>query len=277
MSAKTPVFRWQVNTNGPETYEKIMVPVWTADWVDDLLSAGMVGPGSRVLDAACGTGIIARRAAGVAGPGGRVAALDFNEGMLRVAERCARDEGITGIGWYKSDVRAMPFPDRVFDTVICQQGLQFFPDPAAALREMERVLSPGGRFALSVWGRFEKCLHVPVICDAFSRWFGEESTAMFKVACSLSDHAVLHDLVEGAGFQDIRIRTGTKIARHPSLAGLLPEYFSIFPIAEKIGAMPETERDAMFCSIMEGLEPYTRDGALAVPTEGIILSAVKGE
>ncbi len=81
----------------------------------------------------------------------------------------------------------------------------------------------------------------------------------------------------GAGFSDIRIRVGTRIARHPSVVSLLPDYFSIFPIAEKIGAMPEDERNAMFCSIMAGLLPFTRDGALAVPTEGIILSAVKGD
>jgi ubiquinone/menaquinone biosynthesis C-methylase UbiE len=104
--------------------------------------------------------------------------------MLRVAERCARNEGATGIEWHNGDVGAMPFSDGAFDTVICQQGLQFFPDKAAALQEMARVLAPGGRLALSVWGRFENCRHVPVICEVFRRHFGEESAAMFQVACS---------------------------------------------------------------------------------------------
>ena len=275
MSGNQPVFRWQMNAGGPETYERIMVPVWMADWVDDLLVAGKVGPGTRVLDAACGTGIVARRAAGITGPGGRVAALDLNEGMLRVAQRCAQDEGITGIGWYKSDIARMPFPDGQFDTVLCQQGLQFFPDKPAALREMARVLAPGGRLAVSVWGRAEMSPHVPVICNVFKQYFGEESTAMFRVACSLCDPAHLHDLAEGAGFTGIRIQAGIKIARHPSLADFLPQYFSIFPIAEKIGAMPEEERNAMFCSIVEGLLPYTKDNGLAVPTEGIIMAAEK--
>lgn len=275
MTGRQPVFRWQMNTDGPETYERIMVPVWMADWVDDLLIAGNIGRGTRVLDAACGTGIVARRAVGVVGPGGRVAALDLNEGMLRVAERCARDEGAAGIAWHRSDITRMPFPDGEFDTVLCQQGLQFFPDKTAALREMARVLAPGGRLAVAVWGRAEKSPHVPVICEVFSNYFGKESTAMFDVACSLCDPAVLHDLVEDAGFSNIRIQAGIKIARHPSLSDFLPAYFSIFPIAEKIGAMPVEERNAMFCSIMTGLLPYIKDDGLAVPTEGIILSAEK--
>ena len=273
MPGNQTTFRWQMNTDGPETYEQIMVPVWMADWVDDLLAAGNVGPGTRVLDTACGTGIVARRAASVIGQGGRIAALDFNEGMLRVAQRCAAQERALNIEWYRNDVTKMPFPAGEFDTVLCNQGLQFFPDKPAALREMARVLAPDGHLVLTVWGRPEKSPHVPVICDVFSHYFGKESTAMFKVACSLSDHSLLHDLVEGAGFTDIRIRADTKIARHPSLASLLPAYFSIFPIAEKIGAMPEDERNAMFSSIMAGLAAYTEGDGLAVPTEGIILTA----
>jgi ubiquinone/menaquinone biosynthesis C-methylase UbiE len=197
--------------------------------------------------------------------------------MLRVAGVCASREGATAIEWYHGDVSCMPFSSGEFDTVLCQQGLQFFPDRAAALREMKRVLRPGGTLALSVWGRPEKSPHVGVICDVFSEYFGEDSTTIFRVACSLSDPRVLQDLVQDAGFSNIRIRSGIKIARHPSLAELLPAYFSVFPVAAQISAMPEGERTRMFRCMESKLAAWREGDGLAVPTENCILTATKGD
>jgi ubiquinone/menaquinone biosynthesis C-methylase UbiE len=269
-------FRWQMNTDGPETYERIIVPTWMADWTPDLIDAGRVGPNKRVLDVACGTGIVARKVAGLVGPGGRIAGLDLNEGMLRVAKLCAGREGATAIEWHHGDVSRLPFSSGEFDIVLCQQGLQFFPDRAAALREMKRVLVPGGTLALSVWGRPEKSPHVGVICDVFSEYFGEDSTTIFRVACSLSNPEVLHNLVQDAGFSSIRIRTSIKIARHPSLAELLPAYFSVFPVAAQISALPEEERTRMFRCIESDLADWRENEGLAVPTENCILTATRG-
>jgi ubiquinone/menaquinone biosynthesis C-methylase UbiE len=276
MKEKEKPFRWQMNTGGPETYEQYIVPTWMADWSFDLIEAGGVGPDTRVLDVACGTGIVARKAAGIIGPGGRIAAFDLNEGMLRVARECASREGATAIEWYHGDVSRMPFSAEEFDTVLCQQGLQFFPDKAAALREMKRVLAPGGMLALSVWGRPEKSPHVPVIIEVFSEYFGRDSATIFKVACSLASHELLQNLVQDAGFSNIHVRSEIKIARHPSLAELLPAYFSVLPVAAQITAMPEYERDEMFRSIVTKLAAYTENGSLAVPTENCILTAING-
>lgn len=277
-NTRTPLttFRWQMNTDGPETYERYIVPTWMADWASDLIDAGHVGLKKRILDVACGTGIVARKAAGLVGPDGRIAGLDFNEGMLRVARRCAGQEGATAIEWYQSDVSRMPFFSGEFDTVLCQQGLQFFPDKAAALREMKRVLAPQGTLALSVWGRPEKSPHVLVIFDVFSEYFGEDSTTIFKVACSLSSHEVLKNLVQDAGFSNIHIQSGVKIARHPSLAELLPAYFSALPVAAQIAALPEEERTRMFRSMETKLADWRENDGLAVPTENCILTATKG-
>ncbi|MEI7856883.1 MAG: methyltransferase domain-containing protein [Methanomicrobiales archaeon] len=269
-------FRWKMDTDGPETYEQIIVPTWMADWTPDLIEDGGVGPKKRVLDVACGTGIVARKAAGLIGPGGRIAACDISEGMLRVARVCAKQEGATSIEWYHSDVSSMPFSSGEFDTVLCQQGLQFFPDRAAALREMKRVLAPDGTLALSVWGRPDKSPHVVAICEVFSEYFGEESTTIFRAACSLSDPRVLHNLVSDAGFSGIRIRCGVKIARHPSLAELLPAYFSALPVAAQISALSEEERTRMFRSIETKLADWRENEGLAAPVENCILTATKG-
>lgn len=276
MQEKEKKFRWQMNTGGPETYEQYIVPTWMADWASDLIGAARVGPGRRVLDVACGTGIVARKAAGLVGPDGRIAGLDSHEGMLRVARECAAREGATAIGWHHGDVSRMPFASGEFDTVLCQQGLQFFPDRIAALREMKRVLAPEGTLALSVWGSPEKSPHVPVIIEVFSEYFGEDSTAIFRVACSLSRHDLLRELVQGAGFSQIHIRSGIKIARHPSLTELLPAYFSVLPVAAQITAMPDEERTRMFRSIETRLADWRENEGLAVPTENCTLTATNG-
>ncbi|MDD1728921.1 MAG: class I SAM-dependent methyltransferase [Methanospirillum sp.] len=269
-------FKWQMNYDNSETYERYIVPTWMTDLTSDLINAGGVCPKKRVLDVACGTGIVARKAAGIVGPYGRIAAVDLNEGMLRVAGKCAEHEGVNGIEWYHSDVTSMPFMAGEFDTVLCQQGLQFFPDKATALQEMKRVLTPQGTLALNVWGRPENSPHVGVICDVFTEYFGEDSTIIFRAACSLSNPRELRNLVEEAGFSNIQIRSGMKIARHPSLTEFLPAYFSIFPIAAQIAAMPEEERTRMFQSIETNLAGWRENDGFAIPTENYTLTAETG-
>lgn len=246
-------FTWQMSTDGPETYERIIVPTWMADWIPDLIDAGRVGPGKRVLDVACGTGIVARKAAGLVGPGGRIAALDLNEGMLRVAGKCAGLEGATAIEWYQGDVCRMPFSSGEFDTVLCQQGLQFFPDKAAALREMKRVLAPQGTLALSVWGRPGMCPHVMVICDVFSEYFGEDSTKIFRVASSLSDNQVLQNLVQDAGFSNIRIQSSVKISRH--LPGSSPPISRHYRLPHRLQRCPKRSGPGCSAAWKRSLQP----------------------
>lgn len=266
-------FRWQMNTDGPETYERYIVPTWMLDWTDDLLSAGRVGPGKRVLDVACGTGIVARKAAGLVGPGGRVAGLDANEGMLNVAGTCARKEGLAAVEWYHSDVTCMPFSPGEFDAILCHQGLQFFPDRNAALKEMARVLVPGGQLALGVWGSTDRCPYVIAVSGVLETYLGADSTALLRQASSLSDRDILISLVREAGFSDIHLRAETKLSRHPSLTELLPAYFSIFPVAAEIWAMPEEKQARLFRDIETALAAYTENKGLAVPTENYIVTA----
>ena len=270
----TTSFRWQMNTDGPETYEQYIVLTWMADWTPDLITAGSIGPETRVLDVACGTGIVARMASEIHGKNGRFTGIDINEGMLRHAKRYAAEKGVN-CGFYQGNAARMPFSSGVFDTVVCQQGLQFFSDRSAALQEMNRVLAPGGTLALSVWGRAENSPHVGAICEAFTTFLGEDSTTMFRVACSLSDPWILQRLVEDAGFSNIQIKTGVKTARHPSISEFLPAYFSIFPVAAQITAMSDEDRTRMFRSIERTLEPWMENEGIAVPTENCILTAHK--
>src|SRR5712664_1454339 len=112
--------------SGPEIYERHMVPAIFGPWAVDLVKLAALIPGERVLDVACGTGIVARLAAERVGPMGRVIGLDLNAGMLTVARSASA--GTENIEWREGNATALPFADKTFELVLCQQGLQFFPD-----------------------------------------------------------------------------------------------------------------------------------------------------
>src|SRR5215218_1556352 len=170
-----------------ELYERDLVPAIFGPWVEDLLAAADVrpgarvldvacGPGARVLDVACGTGVVARAAAPRVGPTGAVVGLDLSPAMLAAAAALPSVAGAP-IAWQEGNALALPFADRSFDVVVCQQGLQFFPDRLAAMREMRRVLVPGGRVALAVWRPIEHSPGFAVFADALDRHIGPDLLA----------------------------------------------------------------------------------------------------
>jgi SAM-dependent methyltransferase len=143
--------QWQLSGNAAERYERVLVPAIFAPWAADLVSLADLRPGERVLDVACGTGVVARLAGERVGAGGQITGLDLNEGMLEVARSLPSPAGAAAVVWVQGSALAMRLPDASFDVVLCQQGVQFFPDRPLALREMIRVLVPNGRVLASVW------------------------------------------------------------------------------------------------------------------------------
>jgi len=145
--------QWQVAGSAPEVYERELVPAVFGVWAPIIVDLAQPRPGERVLDVACGTGIVARIAAARVGPTGSVVGVDLNPGMLSVARSVVstdvRSDG--PLHWQEASADKLPFPDGSFDVVYCQLGLQFFANRAAALREMRRVLDAEGRLALMVW------------------------------------------------------------------------------------------------------------------------------
>src|SRR5919109_3684019 len=145
---------WSSGESPAEVYERYLVPGILAPWTPDLVAAAGLRPGERVLDVACGTGLVARLVAQRLRSNGQVVGLDINPGMLAVARIASATAG-RSIEWLKGSAISLPLSEESFDVVLCQQGLQFFPDRSAALREMNRVLADGGRLALSVWRSIE--------------------------------------------------------------------------------------------------------------------------
>jgi ubiquinone/menaquinone biosynthesis C-methylase UbiE len=146
---------WQLaGASVAEANERYLMFTFGYAWAQALVQLAAPQEGDRLLDVACGTGPIARQAAPFVGPTGRVVGLDLNAGMLEIARSMPMPESIS-LEWRQGDATALPFQNASFDVVCCSQGLQFFPDRAAALGEMFRVLAPVGRLALAVWRGIE--------------------------------------------------------------------------------------------------------------------------
>ena len=136
----------QAHIDAAHAYEALFVPALFKQWAPKVAGAADIQPGQRVLDVACGTGILAREVALRTGSTGAVIGIDPNPGMVAVAKQLA-----PSIEWREGVAESLPFPDQSFDAVVSQFGLMFFTDQRQALREMLRVLAPGGRLAVAVW------------------------------------------------------------------------------------------------------------------------------
>src|SRR4030095_12178084 len=178
-----------------DIYERHMVPAMLASWVPALLDLVAPKPGERVLDVGCGTRVVGPQAASQVGAGGHVVGLDFNRDMLALAR--AREPAVE---WREGNAMALPFATNAFDVVVCQQGLQFFPDSGAALREAYRVLVPGGRFAVAVWCALESNPGQLALTRGLERHVGTQAAGLMSAVFRLGDAHTLQTMLEIAGF-----------------------------------------------------------------------------
>src|SRR5262245_17237819 len=182
---------FQLQGNAAERYERWVVPFITGPWAPALLDLLELRAGERVLDVACGTGVVSRLAARRVAPSGTVTGLDLNEGMLAVARQLPLPPGLT-IDWRQGSALALPFVDGAFDVAVCQHGLMFFPDRLKALGEMRRVLTPAGRVGLSVWTGPSP--YFAAQREGLTRYVSAEAASTSATAFSLGDADELRGL-----------------------------------------------------------------------------------
>ena len=202
----------QLNQSAAEVYEEFFVPALFADWAAPVCAAAGLKPGDAVLDVACGTGVLARAAWAGVGPQGRVVGLDCNDGMLEVAAR-----GAAPIEWRLAQAEALPYDADSFDAVVSQFGLMFFEDRVAALKEMRRVLRPGGRLAVAVWGRIEDTPGYAAMLALLQRLFGDDAANALRAPFALGEIDALRALFGKAGWRDAKVETKNGTARFPSI------------------------------------------------------------
>ncbi len=258
--------RGQVSRSAAEVYEQFFVPALFAEWTGRVADAARVGPGDRVLDVACGTGVLARDVARRVAPGGAAVGLDVNEGMLAVAGRAAPD-----VEWHQGAAEQLPFEDAAFDAVVSQFGLMFFQDRGAALGEMRRVLRPGGRLAVAVWASLDVTPGYAAMVDLLRRLFGEPPAEALRAPYVLGDVDRLGGLFAAAGFAGVEIRTHEGTARFPSIAEWVHTDVKGWTLADMLD-------DEQFAVLKREAETALRrfvvaDGSVAFPAPAHIVTA----
>jgi len=269
--------QWQLHGNAAELYERHLVPAITSLWAADLVERAAPHAGQRVLDLACGTGIVARIAAARMCEG-RIVGVDINPAMLAVARSLSTDARLK-IEWEEGSALALPFSDDSFDLIFCQLGLQFFPDKRMALHEMRRVLTGDGRLALSVFTSIGRTPASNALADALDRHLGAGASKTKRSEHVLSDAGALRGLVTEAGFRNVEMTTVTQMISFPSAGEYVRLQLSATPLSSLLDGMGSELRlatvDRITGDLIASLQLASEKTELRYPQEAYVLLAIK--
>jgi ubiquinone/menaquinone biosynthesis C-methylase UbiE len=241
-----------------ENYERHFVPKIATPVSVALLEAAALRPGERVLDVACGTGLIARLATERVGPSGTVTGLDLSPDMIEVA----RAASPSTISWHVDDATSLPFPDDAYDVVLCQMGLMFMQDRRAAVGEMRRVTTPGGRIVVNTPGPIPPlfALMEQALVDHISADLGGFVRAVFSMHDPDGVAALLHE----AGIAQVTAAESTATCNLGAPTEFLWQYINLTPMAPVVARAPATAQEAMERQVVESWQPFIVDGALSI-------------
>ncbi len=222
----------------PKLYESYLVPMIFEPYAADLASRISGRPLSRVLEIAAGTGVVTRELARILPTSVAIVATDLNEPMLEQAREIGTSRPVE---WRQADAMNLPFPDGMFDAVICQFGVMFFPDKAKAFSEAHRVLRRGGIFVFNVWDRIEENQFVDTVTTALEKLFPDDPPRFHaRVPHGYYSRSIIEQDLAAAGFT-VRPDFTTLTARSQARSPLIPAmgYCQGTPLRNEI-----EERDA---------------------------------
>jgi SAM-dependent methyltransferase len=259
---------WQVSGDAAEVYERCFVPAIFGQWAPHMVDVARVVSGDRVLDIGCGTGVLARAAADRVAAESQVTGLDRNEGMLAVAQRLRPQ-----IDWRQGDATALPFADASYDVVLSQFALMYFPDRTAALKEMVRVLRPGGRLAIAVWGPYERATGYVLLTEITQRRCGQAAADVLTAPFALGDKDMLLDLCKAAGIYDAVVTLQEGTIKYPTIEVFVETEVKGSPLE---ALLDEASYQGLMQEAKETLQQFHDDGdAVIMPMDALIITAEK--
>lgn len=240
-----------------------------ADAQQALLARAALAPGERVLDVACGTGIVAFAAARAVGAGGAVLGVDLSGAMVEVAQRRATAQGIPNARFARRDAEQLELPDASQDVVLCALGLMYLPDPERALREMRRVLRPGGRVVVAVWGERARC--------GWAALFGIVDAEVASDVCPLffrlgQGHALVGACTE-AGFVGVDARRLDATLVWADADAACDAAFAGGPVALAWSRLDAAARARVRARYLDAIAPWRHDRTYRVPGEFVVVAA----
>jgi ubiquinone/menaquinone biosynthesis C-methylase UbiE len=254
--------RFQLSASSAELYELEKVPAIYGPLAEKTLDLVDLGGRRHALDLGCGTGAVARALLARSGEDLEITGADLSETMLDVARRQAPGRP-PRLQWVQADARDLPFDTGAFDIAFCQQALQFFADKAGSLRELRRVLAPGGALAMSVWSRIGETANA--IGEAAERRLGANLHQRALAPFMLRDPVELHEMISHAGFRDVTFRE-IKMLRtlDPALEAMRNE-IRASPYYDAVAAAGHGALEAIAEDACAALTPYLHAETLTVP------------
>lgn len=252
-----------------EVYDEQFVPALFRPWAATMCEVAGIAVGQRVLDVACGTGALACVAADRVAPDGAVVGLDPNPEMLAVARRKR-----TCVEWREGRAESLPFAEASFDRVVSQFGLMFFDDRAAALREMRRVLRPGGRMAVAVCDAVEHSPGYAALVALLQRLFGARIADAFRAPFALGDANRLLELCDAAGLNHARVARHDGEVRFASIDALVAtERACVWTLG---GLLDDAQFERLRVEAHTALAPFVgSDGATRFSMPALIVTATR--
>lgn len=255
--------KWKVTGTGPEVYEQVFVPAVMQTWANQLVDLAKANPGTRILDVACGSGVVTHLFAEHTGKTGQIVGYDISPDMIAIAQ--AKQPG-AAIEWRLGNALELPFKDGSFDIVTCQHGLMFFEDRVKGLQEMYRVLAPGGKLLVLVWGPIEDNPGFLVAAEGFGRYAGIESGNSIRRMFVLGDIQQMRSLAEAAGFRDAVVKPVAAQAHFPSVEDYVHGFGAL--IQPPIDEPTQLE---LLAEITTALQPCVNHKGLNFPIEAILM------
>jgi SAM-dependent methyltransferase len=259
---------WQVSGDAAEVYEKCFVPAIFGRWAPQIVDAARVASVDRVLDVGCGTGILARAAADRVSDESQVTGLDLNEAMLAVARRLRPQ-----VDWRQGDATTLPLPVESYDVVMSQFSLMYFPDRHAAIREMVRVLRPGGRLAVAVWGPYERAKGYVILTEIAKRGCGQAAADVLTAPFVLGGKDALRGLLMEAGVDAPSIELRDGIVTFPSIEVFVETEVKGSPLETLLN---EESYQGLMQEANEKLRQFCIDGGeVVMPMDAFVITARK--
>ncbi len=242
-----------------------------------IIEAAHVEPGMSVLDLASGSGEPALAVAEAVGPSGHVTATDLVPEMLGLAEETARENGLTNIAFQQADVEALPFPDETFDAATCRFGVMYFPDVGRALREIRRVLKPGGRAAFAAQGPFEQNPFFTTTIGVIKRHVDLPPDPGASDPFRFSTLGTLSAALQEAGFEQVHEELRPIPWRFPGTVQQVWEYVRerSAPFRRLFESLAPERRDAAISEVLRAIEPYYDGHEVRFPFVIVLASAVR--
>ncbi|MEJ2085689.1 MAG: methyltransferase domain-containing protein [Acidobacteriota bacterium] len=237
-----------------------------------LLEMAELQPGEKVLDIACGTGLVTFPAAEAVGETGEVLATDLSQGMVDLLAEQIRQKGLPQVSAVRMEAENLDLEAESFDAALCALGLMYVPSPVVALQEMKRVLRPGGRVVSAVWGARNRCGWAEIFPIVDARVKSEVCPMFFQLGTG--EGMRLH--FEAAAFDDVASVRINTVLEYETPEDALSAAFEAGPVAMAYSRFDASTREEVHAEYLASIEPYRNHSGFEIPGEFVVTTGRKG-